>query len=108
MEAVMDERPKYSTGFRLMLAGRIVTALGLLAATHGAKWIGLVPRAGALASESEHLRDRRGHRVLRLGRDETDRLPRVPSHTVAVIIGASAAYVGFVQLRRALRDLRAQ
>jgi hypothetical protein len=31
-----------------------------------------------------------------------------PSHTAGVVIGATVAYVGFVQLRRALRDMRAQ
>ena len=42
METVMEERPKYSTGFRLMVGGWIVAALGLLAAALGAKSIGLV------------------------------------------------------------------
>ena len=42
MVEMMEERPKYSTGFRVMVVGWIVAALGLLAATHGAKSLGLV------------------------------------------------------------------
>ena len=154
----MEERPKYSTGFRVMVAGWIVAGLGLLAATQGAKSLGLVLMlvGGIPAILFKYPSDwrktwpddfpilarvfGRARRPERWARTSTwwDHAPvrsRVsrsileilagiaflawgamkpgddhgyPSHTAGVIIGATLAYVGFFQLRRALGDLRAQ
>ena len=158
MKVVMEERPKYSTGFRVFVAGSIIAALGLLAATLGAKSIGLVlllvggfpaiwfkyPRdwrktwpddfpilARAFGCERrperwarttnwwDHAparsRARRsivevvaGLALLGWGATKPGDYHEYPSHTGMLLIGAFVASAGFVQLRRALRDRRAQ